>query len=89
MLDQIEALTWVQENIKNFGGDKSKVTIFGESAGGSSVRLLVMSPLSKDLFHHAIAISGCELSPYAFGDKTVALSHTKAWHRSLGVKFNR
>lgn len=84
MLDQIEALKWVQENIKAFGGDKSKVTIFGESAGGSSVGLLVLSPLSANLFHHAIAISGSELSPFAFGEKTAAISHTKALASRLG-----
>ena len=84
MLDQIQALKWVQENIQAFGGDKSKVTIFGESAGGSSVGLLVLSPLSRNLFHHAIAISGCELSPFAFGEKTAAISHTKNLASKLG-----
>lgn len=88
MLDQLEALKWVQENIQAFGGDKSKVTIFGESAGGSSVGLLIMSPLSKNLFHHAIAMSGCELSPYAFGDKTAAISHTKNLASNLGCSID-
>ncbi|KAM9377868.1 fatty acyl-CoA hydrolase precursor, medium chain isoform 2-T2 [Pholidichthys leucotaenia] len=58
MLDQIEALRWVQQHIHNFGGDKDSVTIFGESAGGVSVSLLLLSPLSNGLFHHAIAESG-------------------------------
>ena len=57
-LDQIQALKWVQENIENFGGDPSNVTIFGESAGGHAVRQLMSSPLSIDLFHKAIAQSG-------------------------------
>lgn len=77
MLDQIAALKWIQENIKDFGGNPSSVTIFGESAGGSSVGLHVLSPLSKDLFHRAIAISGVELSPYATGSNTSAVEHTK------------
>uniref|UniRef100_H2RKE6 Carboxylic ester hydrolase n=1 Tax=Takifugu rubripes TaxID=31033 RepID=H2RKE6_TAKRU len=57
-LDQIQALKWVQEHIHNFGGDPNLVTIFGESAGGVSVSLLLLSPLSEGLFHRAIAESG-------------------------------
>lgn len=58
ILDQIAALKWVQKNIKNFGGDPDKVTIFGESAGGSSVLVLLASPLAKGLFSAAICQSG-------------------------------
>ncbi|KAG9352615.1 hypothetical protein JZ751_021029, partial [Albula glossodonta] len=58
LLDQVAALQWVQENIHYFGGDPGLVTIFGESAGGVSVSLQVLSPLSSGLFHHAIAESG-------------------------------
>ena len=67
MLDQVEALKWVKENVLDFGGDPSNVTIFGESAGGSSVGLLLLSPLTKGLFHRAISISGIDLSPFAIG----------------------
>uniref|UniRef100_A0A671U4M1 Carboxylesterase type B domain-containing protein n=1 Tax=Sparus aurata TaxID=8175 RepID=A0A671U4M1_SPAAU len=58
LLDQVQALRWVQEHIHNFGGNPDLVTIFGESAGGVSVSLLLLSPLSNGLFHHAIAESG-------------------------------
>ncbi|KAJ7384148.1 hypothetical protein OS493_023476 [Desmophyllum pertusum] len=58
MLDQVEALKWVKENIGYFGGNPSQVTIFGESAGATSVTLHLLSPLSKGLFHQAIAESG-------------------------------
>ncbi|XP_062395035.1 fatty acyl-CoA hydrolase precursor, medium chain-like isoform X2 [Sardina pilchardus] len=58
LLDQVAALQWVQENIQSFGGDPSSVTIFGESAGGMSVSLQVLSPLSSGLFHRGIAESG-------------------------------
>ncbi|KAK1887245.1 Fatty acyl-CoA hydrolase precursor medium chain [Dissostichus eleginoides] len=58
MLDQVEALRWIQQHIHNFGGNPDVVTIFGESAGGVSVSLLLLSPLSDGLFHHAIAESG-------------------------------
>ncbi|XP_068117514.1 fatty acyl-CoA hydrolase precursor, medium chain-like isoform X2 [Hyperolius riggenbachi] len=62
-LDQIAALSWIQENIQNFGGEPKSVTIFGESAGGASVSTLVLSPLSKGLFHRAIAESGVTIMP--------------------------
>jgi para-nitrobenzyl esterase len=58
LMDQIAALRWVQANIGQFGGDKDRVTIFGESAGATNVTLLMACPLSAGLFHRAIAQSG-------------------------------
>ncbi|MBF0474495.1 MAG: carboxylesterase family protein [Deltaproteobacteria bacterium] len=57
ILDQVAALKWVQRNIEQFGGDPGKVTIFGESAGGTSVVLLLVNPEAKGLFRSAIAQS--------------------------------
>lgn len=65
MFDQVMALQWVQDNIAAFGGDPSKVTIMGESAGAGSVGLHLLSPLSTNLFHQAIMESGNALCPWA------------------------
>ena len=58
LLDQIAAMQWVQRNIGQFGGDPSRVTIFGQSAGGESVLIHLVSPQSKGLYQQAIVESG-------------------------------
>ncbi|MCX2863357.1 carboxylesterase family protein [Paucibacter sp. PLA-PC-4] len=57
LLDLIAALRWVRDHIEAFGGDPGCVTVFGESAGGQNVLLLLASPLAAGLFHRAIAQS--------------------------------
>ena len=57
LLDQVAALQWVKRNIKTFGGNPDNVTIFGQSAGASSVVHLMASPLARGLFQRAVAES--------------------------------
>lgn len=83
MLDQVEALRWVKDNIEHFGGNSNQVTIFGESAGGTSVSLHLLSPLSKNLFHRIIAESGVDLSPNAVQSSLFGFRFTKELAKKL------
>ena len=56
--DQLAAIRWVRNNIAAFGGDPNNITLFGESAGGHAIGLLMSSPLAEGLFHKGILQSG-------------------------------
>ena len=58
LMDTIAALRWVQQNAAAFGGDADNVTVFGESAGGTMVTRLMISPEARGLFHRAVVQSG-------------------------------
>ncbi|XP_072114555.1 acetylcholinesterase [Mobula birostris] len=70
LLDQRLALQWVQKNIRFFGGDPGTVTIFGESAGGASAGMHLLSPDSRGLFQRAILQSGSPNCPWATVSRT-------------------
>ncbi len=72
ILDQIAALRWVYENIEAFGGDRDRITVMGQSAGGMSVQTLVSSPLTKGMIQGAILQSCLGLSYDHSLEKAVA-----------------
>jgi carboxylesterase type B len=57
-MDMVIALEWVRDNIRSFGGDPGKVTIYGQSSGGTAVFALLASPKARGLFHRAYSLSG-------------------------------
>ena len=85
--DQIAGLEWVRANIAGFGGDPAQITIFGESAGGESVSLLVNCPRAKGLFHRAIAESGALFAPPKRAAEAGHLSPTLALAELAGAKL--
>ena len=89
LLDQIYALEWVQRNIQNFGGDPSKVTIFGESAGAISCSMLCASPLAKGLFRAAISHSGGSFAPWTDQPRTLGLDASQKGAEQQGLAFQK
>ncbi|MBO7629310.1 MAG: carboxylesterase family protein, partial [Bacteroidales bacterium] len=89
LLDQIFALQWVQRNIRNFGGDPSNVTIFGESAGAISCSILGASPLAKGLFHRCISQSGGSFAPWSDGARSIATGASMKGAEQQGVDFQK
>ncbi|KAM6188389.1 neuroligin-2 [Sarcoramphus papa] len=65
LLDQIQALRWLNENVGHFGGDPQRITIFGSGAGAACVSLLILSHHSEGLFQKAIAQSGTAISSWS------------------------
>lgn len=73
--DQRLVLIWIQNNIKYFGGNRNLVTIFGQSAGSSSVSLHITSPSTRGLFKRAIMESGSSLNTFAYKSTTNQLGY--------------
>jgi para-nitrobenzyl esterase len=68
VMDMVASLEWVRDNIAAFGGDPSRVMIFGQSGGGSKVSTLLATPAAKGLFHRAVVQSGSTLRLIADAD---------------------
>jgi para-nitrobenzyl esterase len=85
MLDIVLALKWVRDNIETFGGDPGRVTIFGESGGGSKVAKMLAMPSAKGLFHRAIIQSGPGLRGVEAKEATDIAERLLA---ELGLKAN-
>ena len=82
MQDLVAALQWVKDNIAQFGGDPDRVTIFGQSGGGSKTTTLMAMPAAKGLFHRAIAQSGAALRGITASDASAA---TERWLARLNI----
>ncbi|KAK2162008.1 hypothetical protein LSH36_106g00042 [Paralvinella palmiformis] len=72
LVDQQLAMQWIFNNIRDYGGDNRRITLFGESAGAASVSFHLLSPLSKETFHRAIMQSATALSPWALDTRQSA-----------------
>jgi para-nitrobenzyl esterase len=85
MLDIILALKWVQQNIAEFGGDASRVLIFGQSGGGAKCATLMAMPAAKGLFHRVVTMSGQQVTAKP---TVIANEVTKDVLDKLGVKYD-
>jgi len=79
MLDMVAALQWVQRNVGAFGGDPKNVTIFGESAGGTAVCMLMVVPQAQGLFQKVISESAAWMNN--------PISHLKeSWYGRISME---
>lgn len=85
--DMILGLEWVRDNIAAFGGDPSRVTVFGQSAGGTHLTSLLASPLARGLFSQAIVQSPSAVAQWA--DATAADHAAKTFAQKLGIAPTR
>jgi para-nitrobenzyl esterase len=86
MLDIVLALRWVQQNIGEFGGDASRVLIFGQSGGGAKCATLMAMPAAKGLFHRVLTMSGQQVTAKP---TVIANEVTKDALDKLGVKYGQ
>lgn len=86
LLDQIEAVKWVRRNIARFGGDAERITVFGQSAGGTAVQRLISTPLLKGQLFGAIMQSAGGLDP-RYMPASISMEEGERQCRELLLKF--
>jgi len=86
VMDMVASLEWVRDNIASFGGDPSRVMIFGQSGGGSKTSTLLATPAAKGLFHRAAVQSGSTLR---IADEADAAKAADQFVKKLGLTRNR
>src|SRR5580765_7751141 len=86
VMDMVASLEWVRDNVAAFGGDPSRVMIFGQSGGGSKTSTLLATPAAKGLFHRAAVQSGSTLR---IADEADAAKAADQLVKKLGLTRNR
>jgi para-nitrobenzyl esterase len=86
VMDMVASLEWVRDNIAAFGGDPSRVMIFGQSGGGSKTSTLLATPAAKGLFHRAAVQSGSTLR---LAEEAEAAKSADQFLKKLGLARNR
>ncbi|KAL5019938.1 hypothetical protein ScPMuIL_002830 [Solemya velum] len=84
LLDLALAMKWIYNNIEAFGGNRKKLTIFGESGGAVSVGLHLLSPITRNYFNKAILQSGSPISSWGYLSPQDSMITTKRFAKALG-----
>ncbi len=83
MLDLVLALRWVQDNVAEFGGDPSRMTIFGQSGGGAKCATLMAMPSAHGRFQRVMTMSGQQVTA---APQAIATARTKEFLAKLGLQ---
>ncbi|XP_011299805.1 acetylcholinesterase-like [Fopius arisanus] len=83
--DQVLALKWVQQNIRKFGGDPTRITIFGHSSAAVLVELHAISDMSRGLYNRSISMSGSSLNPWGLSSTSVAVQQAQLLGSQLSL----
>ena len=86
LLDQTMAMQWVYNNIEFFGGDKTKITLFGQSAGAKSVGLHLVSKLTANYFYNAILDSGSPVAIPVITKSQDSIAKNRAFLNFIGCQ---